>query len=703
MAYTTNLLTRYHLIFRSEEGLGTVYLYASSYLAWEGGGQLPDYALYELEDGSDSKKWISEEKSSEGTEWLAAHFSTRQRIRKVAFFFSWEQYYASDVTLQGSNDSTDGSNGTWTTIAADLDNTPAGGDPFAYWTVEHEVSNASWYTWYRIVFPNKPGGDPVWYHTASITGWMLYGIEGDEYFEETPSYVIPIIECIRSDMLRLKLDIYNPMNVAQQVRIELMENPPAFWPVMSLTKSLPLTTDILVSYPFGGDYPISATLLNYDGTEEVPFLPGVVRVYDIPQIENPQASPTEGYGPTTVQLSWEPYEPGAVREYEIDDDAGNIMVIDGSATTATLTYQTAGTYTPRIRARMLNGKVAMVQEEVVVSTPRTFYVNDAEGNGADVWLDHGNIKPGTLTLSIPVPADAIWTLDHSKGLLHTETDVAGSFQVTISGYTYYALTGDPSGWVAFPAITVHAAPGDLQWLYLTPSVGTGTSAINQTVTWGIIPTSAVADIVTGFVIDWDDGSEPETASNAVVSATHTYAVGDVLEHVVRHDLGFTIIPRIRWVATVDEVEITGDWFDGTAFYIAPAKPTISEVVPSEAAYIVPKLPLSLAVTILDPDDIAERISIAWGDGVVTEASIPSTLTVTATHQYAGTGTYTITISAITEHYAVPDSSMMVMVVSDLFTEGLTKAMDGLTAVLTHVTEPALDGIERTIQIEWGDE
>jgi len=703
MAYTANLLTRSNLASHSLNG-ETVYLYGSSWTdAWYG-SEPPDNALYELEVGEDGYKWTSESKESQENEWLAAHFKTKRRIKKVAFYFSYEPRYATNVTLQGSNDSTNGSDGTWATIVSGLDNTSPGGET---WTVEHEFANESWYSWYRIVMQSRPEDDPPTYYSVSVKGWMLYGVEGEVYVEETQEEITPIAECIKGDMLKLKLDIYNPMNVAQHVRIDLTPDTPSWWPSLSLTRSLPLTTDILASYPFGGDYPISATLLNYDGTEDPPFLPGIVRVYDIPQIENAQATPTVGYGPTTVTFSWEPYEAGGILEYELDDGAGNITIVDGASTSATLTYQTPGTYMPRIRARMINGGIATTLVETAMSDPQYLYPGDGiTGNGTDIWLPHAPIKPGTMNMAVGVGNISEWTLDHSKGHLHTSRDFGVFDLVIINGYTHYALDGNPDGWVDLPQITIHAAPGDLQWLYLTPAIGSGTSFVEQTIMWGLIPTAAVADLVTRFEIDWDDGSDIEqVTNNAVTVATHYYAVGDVLRHVARRDLGFQIIPRIRWVVTVDENEIAGDWFDGTAFYIAPAKPTISGFSSSKTGHTVPRLPLTLTVSVIDPDNIAESVCVKWGDGVTTIGTIPDTnpLEVALSHQYGSVGTYTMTISVVSDHYLVPDSTINLIVVADLLTEGMEKNVNGLTAVITHTTKAALDDIDRVVQIKWGDE
>jgi hypothetical protein len=308
-----------------------------------------------------------------------------------------------------------------------------------------------------------------------------------------------------------------------------------------------------------------------------------------------------------------------------------------------------------------------------------------------------------MNMAVGVGNISEWTLDHSKGHLHTSRDFGVFDLVIINGYTHYALDGNPDGWVEFQTITVHAAPGDLEWLYLTPAIGTGTSYIDQTVTWGLIPTAAVADFITRFEIDWDDGSDIEQIEdNNATSKGHYYAVGDVRLHAVRRDLGYQIVPRIRWVVTVEDEEITGDWFDGTAFYIAPATPTVYSVGQTKTGYIVPNLPLSLTVTISDPDDIAGSVRVDWGDGVVTDGNILESSVILA-HQYGSTGTYTITISVTSEHYLVPDSTIRVMVVSDLLTEGMAKTVDGLTAAITHSTKTELDGIERVIQIKWGDE
>ena len=108
------------------------------------------------------------------------------------------------------------------------------------------------------------------------------------------------------------------------------------------------------------------------------------------------------------------------------------------------------------------------------------------------------------------------------------------------------------------------------------------------------------------------------------------------------------------------------------------------------------------MTISDPDDIAGSVRVDWGDGVVTDGNILESSVILA-HQYGSTGTYTITISVTSEHYLVPDSMMRVIVVSDLLTEGMVKTVDGLTATITHSTKTELDGIERVIQIKWGDE
>lgn len=709
MAYTANLMTAANLTPYAAEGQTEEWhVHASTYYIGEGVyNGLPDRALYidgEYGDPLDTW-WTGEEIDHDASTevWLAARFKLRRRITKVGFYFNnYARQYMTDVTLQGSNDSTDGSDGTWTTIATELDNTPSGGLSDE-WSVEHEIENASFYRWYRVVASTRYW-DYVDRYALCLAGWLMYGIEGESDFTETEPDGAVALECIKGDRIKINLDIYNPHLVAQQVRIDLMDDPPLLWPAMSFVRDLPLIGDIICSYPFGGIYALTATLLNFDGSEEDPVSPGIVRVYDIPQIESPTATPTEGYGEIDVTFSWTPYEAGGIAEYELDDGAGNVTTLAGTATTATIRYEAAGIYHPKIRARMLNGKWATVMSEVAYSTPQTFTGDGVTGNGERFALAHQAIKPGTVTASTIGTDLADWSIDHAAGILSSETDLGSQF-ITILGYTHYVSSGDNAGWVMLPTITLHAAPGDLAWQYLTPLYGSGTGSLSQTVSWGLLPTSAVADIVDHYEIDWDDGSDIESVDNALSSATHAYAVGDVREHEVQRDSGYLVTPKIRWVAIVEEETITGEWYEDASFRLAPTKPTISTVTPVPTQYLVRGLLLGVTIEFADPDSVAEKIIVDWGDGVRTEFAAPATdpLSVHALYQYENIGTYTVKISVTSGHYTLSDSSVTVMVVSDLVTKTISKTQTDLTVRITHTTDENLDGIGRTIQVQWGDE
>jgi hypothetical protein len=134
------------------------------------------------------------------------------------------------------------------------------------------------------------------------------------------------------------------------------------------------------------------------------------------------------------------------------------------------------------------------------------------------------------------------------------------------------------------------------------------------------------EAVTGWVINWGDGSSTQTLAPSATSATHVYSQDGSFTATVTSD------------QTVEGNPVTSN---GTAaFTVVPVLPIVTL---TGNATVNELSTYTLGFTAVDPNEI-ENWAIDWGDGT-SEDIFPGNAT-SATHAYATHGNYTITATAI---------------------------------------------------------
>jgi RTX calcium-binding nonapeptide repeat (4 copies)/PKD domain len=217
-----------------------------------------------------------------------------------------------------------------------------------------------------------------------------------------------------------------------------------------------------------------------------------------------------------------------------------------------------------------------------------------------------------------------WDLNYNGVTFHT--------QATGQGFTYKAADGPLSRTIALKVINANDATDfDLETTTLTinnvaPTItltGAGSASAGDVYTLNFSATDPGQDTISGWDIDWGDGSNHTTPAGNATSATHVFGTA-----------GATTIT----VSATDE--------DGT--YQQTKNVTISAVTPTVTLTGDSSVNEGSAYTLnfsSTNSNIRNGWTIDWGDG---ETDFDDTSVSSDTHTYADNGSYTITVGAITD-------------------------------------------------------
>lgn len=215
----------------------------------------------------------------------------------------------------------------------------------------------------------------------------------------------------------------------------------------------------------------------------------------------------------------------------------------------------------------------------------------------------------------------------------------------------------------------------------------GAGSVNEgsLYTLGLAVSDPGQDTITGWVINWGDGSAAQAVAGNLASVTHTYL-----------DNGAYTVSA----TATDE--------DGT--YSATAKTvSVLNVAPtltiSGAASGFEGSLYTLGLTSADPGpDTISKWTINWGDG--TAAQVVTGNPSSVTHAYADNGSYTVTATATDEDGTFGANAKAVSVLNVAPTIALTGAASvnegsAYSLTLGAVTDPGADTIAQYV-VNWGD-
>jgi len=140
-----------------------------------------DYTAQYAFDGDTTDAWVSTMGTQTSKFWIAYQFNSLQKIDLVRVFPRLATLSASlsNFSIEGSNNSSDGANGTWVTLSSNLNIPPA-----AQWN-EFRFSNANSYKWYRL---SGMGGALGGGYYANIGEIQMM----EDLFASDPEITIPI-------------------------------------------------------------------------------------------------------------------------------------------------------------------------------------------------------------------------------------------------------------------------------------------------------------------------------------------------------------------------------------------------------------------------------------------------------------------------------------------------------------------------------
>ncbi|HEV8003496.1 MAG TPA: PKD domain-containing protein, partial [Planctomycetaceae bacterium] len=391
---------------------------------------------------------------------------------------------------------------------------------------------------------------------------------------------------------------------------------------------------------------ISATATNADGPFDSNSLDVQVTA-PAPTVLISGALAVTAGSPYTLNLSSTEPNPSDISSWSINWGDGNIQTVQGNPSSVIHTYADPNTYPISASATDQNGTYDSNSLDVTVNPiPPTFTISGPATVNEDATY--------TLTLAANNPNQvpiSSWTIHWGDGspdetLSGNPTSVTHVF-ANANSYVILASANDYQGSV--PA----AAPVDVNVGVVPPTVTiSGAATVNEDATY-TLNLSATGEPsnhpITGWTINWGDGTDQETVPGNPSSWTHIYA--NKSPDGVPYAITASAIEDEGPFAAAAPVNVTVE--------VVPPTVTISgsPTVVEEATYT-----LNLSATGEPSNHPITSWSINWGDNTAPE-TVPNNPS-SWTHVYADARDtpYTIMASAVEDEGTFPAAPLAVTVV-----------------------------------------
>ncbi|MBI4285755.1 MAG: hypothetical protein HY670_07635 [Chloroflexi bacterium] len=328
----------------------------------------------------------------------------------------------------------------------------------------------------------------------------------------------------------------------------------------------------------------------------------------------------------------------------------------GGAYASTHTYTSAGDYTLSVVGAKLGYASGSRSQPIVVEVRPTVQISlglsptpgikgePVTASGVTTDQDGNPLSGVTVTIEWGDGAtDQMVTASHYS-FTHTYTTV-GDFEVRVTG----TKTGyDPSS--ASVALKVAVPPPILISLDVDPA----TPLAGEVVTASGVTRDEDGAMLSGVTvsIDWGDGSNAETTSDAdgAYSFTYTYAIaGDYVAHVTGAKSGYSSFSvSVHVLVSVSGLSIS--------LSVSAATPQTWPLQPGWS------VTASGVTKDQDGNPLGQAfVSIDWGDQAATMLNSDEDGTYSVTHIYVTGRSYTVTATAMKNLYASPSTSEEVLV------------------------------------------
>jgi len=369
------------------------------------------------------------------------------------------------------------------------------------------------------------------------------------------------------------------------------------------------------TYGDNGGYTVRITATDEDGSHQMTTSVAIANVAPTLSVSG-SAGAVEG---SVFTLNWGATDPGTdtISSWTVEWGDGTTSTYAGNLRTAGKTYADNGTYTVRLTATDEDGSYLATTSVGVANVAPTLSVSGSASpaEGSTFTLSFGRTDPGTDTVSQ-------WVVEWGDGTTNTYAGTATNATKTFAdngAYTVRVTATDEDGsyLVTLPVSVAIVAP--VLTVSASASVREGTAF---TLNFG--GADVGADTISGWVVEWGDGSTSSYAGSAT-SASKTYV--DDGDYAVR-------------VTATDE---DGSYAANLTVAVANVVPVLSVSSPSA---VVAGAEFRVDFSASDPG--ADTVSSWWvdfGDG--TSAVLPGTATF-ATRTYAAAGSYTVVVRATDE-------------------------------------------------------
>ena len=429
-----------------------------------------------------------------------------------------------------------------------------------------------------------------------------------------------------------------------------------------------------------GTYTITATATDEDGTyssnSKAVTIANVAPTLSI----SGAASVNEG---ASYTLNFAKTDPGTdtISKWVINwGDGSAAQTVTGNPASTTHAFADDGSYTVTATATDEDGTYSansLVVAVAKVDPTLTLSGNASVNEGATYTVNLGKTDPGTDTISK-------WVIDWGDGsAAQTVTGSPASATHIFAdngSYTITASATDEDGTYNANSLSVSVAN-----VAPTLTLG-GNASVNEgdTYTVNLGKTDPGTDTITGWVINWGDGSAAESITGSPASATHKFADNGTY--------------NITATATDEDGTYTATAKSITVTNVAPTLTISGAGTGAEGSVYT----LSLGATDPAADTISKWV-ITWGDGSAAQTVTGNPSSVA--HTFADNGTYTITATATDEDgtYSANSKSVIVANVAPTLTvSGNALANEGASYTLNFAkVDPGADTISKWV-INWGD-